>query len=628
MSFNIVSAKVSGIPNASGWTQVHEFKPEEEEKLQKRGHLFAVFSTKKKEEGLDSVTSGRELLSRLHEEYFGNMDIQAFIALKNAVAKVSDEFSKTWGDVEISTVVLLEDVVYSAAVGGGKVAIYRDGAIATILESGGLETIAASGYPKEGDYIILGSKLFFENIPLGTLKASLEGPDLSSSIESLAPQVSANENSGNMGAVVIGFGKKIILEAIREALPIKESASVIKSKTTMLFQNTIKKIAGIVTKVVPERKIYVREKRLDDQAGVGRKTTFYVGIVLLILLFVSIGFGIKQNLTKRYKSTYQEELTLARNNLNEAETIFSTDPKIARELFLDTQTKVSDLLSRKIEDKELSSLSERVKEKEGEILGIYKEEPVLYLDLSLLSSGFRGDKVIFSGGNIFVFDKNGKKIVKIAIDTKKTQIVAGPEKVEGATDIFAYQDSVYGVFSDGIYSLGTAKKKVIEKTWDGDIFAYAYTGNTYLLDKAANIIWRYQGTGDGFGAKQNWIAPKITPDFKNAKQIVIDGTIWVLSDPFNISRFSQGSPQAFKPQGVYPNIQNITAIHSNEENKYIYLLDKEGGRIVVLEKNGNYKAQYQSDKFKEGTGIIVSEKTSKAVILTKEKLIQVDLKHL
>jgi len=57
-------------------------------------------------------------------------------------------------------------------------------------------------------------------------------------------------------------------------------------------------------------------------------------------------------------------------------------------------------------------------------------------------------------------------------------------------------------------------------------------------------------------------------------------------------------------------------------------LDKEGGRIVVLEKNGNYKAQYQSDKFKEGTGIIVSEKTSKAVILTKEKLIQVDLKHL
>ena len=617
MSFNLISAKISGIPNELGWTQVHEFKPEEEEKLVKRGHLFAVFSTKKKEEGLNSVTSGRELLSRLHEEYFGNMELQSFNALKNAVSKVSGEFSKTWGDVEIATVVVLGDVVYSAAVGGGKVVIYRGGALATILESTGFETIAASGYPKEGDYIILGSKLFFENIPFGTIKASLEGPDLAASIESLAPQVSASTGSGNMGAVVIGFGKKIILEAITQAAPVKESVEVLKRNTSNFF-----------SKFLPERKIYVRKKNLDDQAGVGKKTTFYVGVGLLILLFVSIGFGIKQNLTKRYKSTYQEELTQATNALNEAETLVSTDPKRARELFLDSKSKVDNILSKKIEDKELSLLNERVKEKEAEILGIYKEEPVLYLDLSLLSSGFSGDKLILSGGNIFVFDKNGKKIVKIAIDTKKTQIVAGPEQLDGAADIFAYQDSVYGVFSDAIYSLGTAKKKVIEKTWDGDILAYAYTGNVYLLDKNANIIWRYQGTGDGFGAKQNWIAPKITPDFKNAKQIVIDGTIWVLSDPFNISRFSQGSPQSFKPQGVYPGIVNIAAIHSNEENKYIYLLDKENGRIVVLEKNGNYKAQYVSDSLKDGLGLIVSEKTSKAIILTKEKLIQVDLKHL
>lgn len=617
MSFNIVSAKISGIPNELGWTQVHEFKPEEEEKLVKRGHLFAVFSTKKKEEGLDSVTSGRELLSRLHEEYFGNVDTQAFIALKNAVSKVSGEFSKTWGDVEIATVVVLEDVVYSAAVGGGKVVIYRDGAIATILESGPYEVVTASGYPKEGDYIILGSRLFFESIPFGTLKASLEGPDLSASIESLAPQVSANENSGNMGAVVIGFGKKMVLEMVKEALPVKRAPPVIK-----------KSISNFFSKLLPERKIYVREKSLDDQVGVGRKTTFYVGIGLLILLFVSIGFGIKQNLTKKYKSTYQEELTQATNSLNEAETMVSTDPKRARELFLDSQTKVNNLLSKKIEDKKLSALDGRLKEREAEILGIYKEEPSLYLDLSLLSSGFSGDKVIFSGGNIFVFDKNGKKVVKITLDTKKTQVVVGPEQLDGAIDIFAYQDNVYGVFSDGIYLLGASKKKVIEKTWDGEAFAYAYTGNIYLLDKPVDAIWRYAGSDGTFGARQTWLAGGVSPNFENVKQVVIDGTIWVLTSTSNISRFSQGNPQAFKISGVSPNISNIQAIHTNEDNKYVYLLDKEGGRIVVLEKNGNYKAQYQSDKLKEAIGLIASEKDAKVIILTKEKLIQVDLKHL
>ena len=617
MSFNIVSAKISGIPNLLGWTQVHEFKPEEEEKLIKRGHLFAVFSTKKKEEGVDSVTAGRELLSRLHEEYFGNLETPAYVAIKSAVSKVADEFLKTWGDVEIAVVVVLSDVVYSAAVGGSKVVIYRNGSIATILESNAFEVITASGYPKEGDNIILGSKLFFENIPTGTLKASLEGPNLAASIESLAPQVSANENSGNIGAVVIGFDKKIILEAIRETIPMKQKVEVFKKNTSNFF-----------SKFFPERKIFVKEKMLDDQVGKGRKTTFYVGIVLLILLFVSIGFGIKQNLAKKYKSTYLADLTQAISSLDEAETLFSDDPKRARELFLDSKSKVENLIAKKIEDKELISLETRLKEKEAEIMGIINTAPSLYLDLSLLSSGFGGDKVIFSGGNIFVFDKNGKKVVKIAIDTKKTQVVVGPEQLDGALDIFAYQDSVYGVFSDGLFLLGTAKKKVVEKTWDGEVFTYAYTGNIYLLDKTANAIWRYAGSGGSFGAKQNWLATGTTPNFENVKQIVIDGTIWVLTSTSNISRFSQGNPVVFKILGVSPNLTNIQAIHTNEDNKYVYLLDKEGGRIVVLEKDGNYKAQYQSDQFKEGIGLIVSEKTSKAIILTKEKLIQIDLTNL
>jgi len=617
VSFNIVSAKISGIPNLLGWTQVHEFKPEEEEKLIKRGHLFAVFSTKKKEEGVDSVTAGRELLSRLHEEYFGNLETPAYVAIKSAVSKVADEFLKTWGDVEIAVVVVLSDVVYSAAVGGSKVVIYRNGSIATILESNAFEVITASGYPKEGDNIILGSKLFFENIPTGTLKASLEGPNLAASIESLAPQVSANENSGNIGAVVIGFDKKIILEMVKETIPIKQKAEVFKRNTSNFF-----------SKFFPERKIFVKEKMLDDQVGKGRKTTFYVGIVLLILLFVSIGFGIKQNLAKKYKSTYLADLTQAISSLDEAETLFSDDPKRARELFLDSKSKVENLIAKKIEDKELISLETRLKEKEAEIMGIINTAPSLYLDLSLLSSGFGGDKVIFSGGNIFVFDKNGKKVVKIAIDTKKTQVVVGPEQLDGALDIFAYQDSVYGVFSDGLFLLGTTKKKVVEKTWDGEVFTYAYTGNIYLLDKTANAIWRYAGSGGSFGAKQNWLATGTTPNFENVKQIVIDGTIWVLTSTSNISRFSQGNPVVFKILGVSPNLTNIQAIHTNEDNKYVYLLDKEGGRIVVLEKDGNYKAQYQSDQFKEGIGLIVSEKTSKAIILTKEKLIQIDLTNL
>ena len=84
-SFNLTSAKITGNPGSSGWAQVHEFRPEDEGKLAKRGHLFAVVATSRQEEGVDSVTTGRELLSRLHEEYFGKEEGTPFNTLRSAL---------------------------------------------------------------------------------------------------------------------------------------------------------------------------------------------------------------------------------------------------------------------------------------------------------------------------------------------------------------------------------------------------------------------------------------------------------------------------------------------------------------------------------------------------------------
>ena len=63
---NVSSAKLTGNPGPSGWSQVHEFSPEEPEKFTARGHLFAVVGTGNQKEGGDSVGAGRELLSLLH----------------------------------------------------------------------------------------------------------------------------------------------------------------------------------------------------------------------------------------------------------------------------------------------------------------------------------------------------------------------------------------------------------------------------------------------------------------------------------------------------------------------------------------------------------------------------------
>jgi hypothetical protein len=189
-ALEVASAKLTGNPDPSGWAQVHEFSPQEEEKLKARGHLFAVISTGRHEEGVDSVVAGRELLSRLHEEYFGEITKPAFISLKEAVEKVITEFTASWGEVEIAAAVYLNGVVYSVAGGGAQAVLFRDGMLAKILESGGdAGTISASGYPKEGDIFLLATNNFFATLPNGVIKAALEGHDPGGAAESLAPYI-------------------------------------------------------------------------------------------------------------------------------------------------------------------------------------------------------------------------------------------------------------------------------------------------------------------------------------------------------------------------------------------------------------------------------------------------------
>lgn len=602
MSFSLTSIKITGTPGPSGWSQVHEFKPDDPEKLAKRGHLFAVVAA--------APEVGRELILRLHEEYFGNLEATAFYALKDAVGKTINEFGLDQQGVEVAATVVLGEVVYSAAGGGGRVEIYREGNMAKILESTRSEVVSASGYPKSNDQIILGTTSFFNNVSSGIIKAALEGPDSQAAIESLGSTIHSNPDSGNMGCVVIKFTKTV--------LPTP-------APTTEPF---FKRLAFSLIKALPERKIFVKKANLDEEVSVGRKNTLWVGAILLALLIVSIGFGIKQTRARKFRESYQDILIQAKDQLVQAQNIASSDPSQARTLFLDSQAKTKELVERKIKDKEVAQLEKQINEKESLIMGIYRQTPELYLDLSLLSSGFKGDKLIASGESLYVLDKAGKRLVGIVMATKKTNVLAGPDQADGISDVLAYENKAYGVFADGIYLMGNKKEKVISKDWEKEVLAYAYAGNIYVLDKETNGIWRYQGSEGSFGVKQNWLAAGTKPDFAGVKQVFIDGAVWVLGEPFKISKFSLGSPQAFSPKGVFPEIASAAAIYSNEEDKYLYVLEPEQKRIIVLEKNSVYNAQYLADEIGQATGLVVSEKDKKIILLTGEKLYSIEVKHI
>lgn len=632
----VSSVKLTGNPGPSGWAQVHEFTPQDEEKLNLRGRFFAVVATPAEKEGIDSVSAGRELLARLHEEYFGKTDTTAFNALRAAVENVAAEFSPTWGNVEIAAASILGDVVYSATTGGAQTAIIRGGAFAKILTSpevkieGSSTTSSISGYPKEGDLLIFGTKKFFEIVSAGDLKEALFPGNLKSSAETLAPLIHSRVDSGNVGATILEFQKgseKIVVdevlapkkeeEARPSMLPFKAPEVVIKAKT--LFRK--------ITDIFPERKIYIKGETEDlTSAGGNKKVTLSVGAIILALLIVSIAFGIRQKKTRDIRGQYEGRLVQAEHSLSEAVSLIDLNPERARELFLEARTFALQIESEGVKDKRLEELLGKISSSQGLVLGEYRDEPELFIDLSLLTSGANGDDLAASGGNVFVLEKDSKRVVRIAIDTKKTETIAGPDQITSPQKITGYENKAFVVEDSGVFEVGTKKTAVLEDTWDGEVLAHVFGANFYILEKSVGVIWRYPGDGTTFGAKQNWFGAGVTPDLSSAVSMAIDGSIWILNLNGRVLKFAQGSPQSFSPQGV--TIAAADAIYTDEENNYVYILDKIGKRIIVLQKDGKYEAQYFSDKIGEATNLAVSEKDGKIILLAGPKLYSLTIKHL
>ena len=627
----ITSAKVTASPGVSGWVQIHGFTPAEPEKLKTRGQLFVVVASKNGKEGIEAISFEREIVGRLREEYYNESQEKAFDALRGATQRVIAEFGANATDLEIACCAFADGVVYSTAVGGSRVLISRDGSLATILESGS-EVITSSGFPKNDDIILIGTKPFFEKVSSTSIKDSLTTKNPESAVEELTPLVYGGNEIGTAGAIIIKFeegseSENIFIPAQPEVLrseitPVAEKQSIdLKQKFSGFFDKIGKKF--------PRRNIYIKPGIQDEAVSQSRKLTLSVGVILLVILVVSIGFGVRQKKMNDLKKEYQGLLTQATSEVEQAISLASVNPDESRQLFLDSEQKLVQIQALKVKDPKIDELQKRIEDSRAAVLGEYATEPELFLDLGLLSSGFSGSAISSSGGNIYVLDKVGAKAVSIAIDTKKSKVVSGPAVIENPLDLAAYENSVYVLLSDGIYLVGSQKTKVIDKVWSGDALIYSFAGNLYVLDKGGNMIYRYSGqTGNTFGSQQNWLSGSTRADFSGALGWGMNGAVYVLYPQSRILKYSLGSPQSFSISGVTPEVGNVDAIYADPDNQYVYFLDKAGKRIVVIDRNGKYKAQYINDQISGVSRLIVSEEQKKIILLTGEKLLSIEIKHL
>jgi hypothetical protein len=540
--------------------------------------------------------------------------------LVSATKKVSEEFSQNEFKTQIISAVLKDDLIFCCCTNGSKLLLVKNNSIKVLLDS--LQSpVSGSGRIKPNTCYILCTSEFYQALTNDQILSSLKkGPDEAK--EELIRLLHTNSPSGHEGAIIISPPS-----ASTNTLPPDTPSA---SKTTFSPKKFAVRSIDKLLSLLPERQLKLSSQTIDAQTKSQKRKITFIGIFLLILLLLSIVFGLSQKKRKEEKALYEPILKSAIHDYDEALSLKTIDAQKARDLALGASQKAKQLKVDQIDDPRLEKLLEDLSQNLGEITGIYEIETQKFLDLSLITSNFSATHMALSGETILVLDSNQKKLAGVNLATKKTNIISGPDFFQDTLSVTGHEERSFILSSDGIReTTSEVELQIKPDDWDPkNIIITSFAANMYVLEKDTNgIIWRYPGIRLGFSEKQNWFGAGVSPDFSKAVSMAIDGSIWVLTSSGNILKYTQGSPKAFS----LPNTLTLNSpiqIFTNENTSSLYILSPSTKNITVISKEGDYQAQYTNEVISQAKAIVVSEEQKKLIFLTGEKLLSIELKHI
>ena len=616
----ITVGKIVGGVGSRRWAQVHDFVPEDDqEKLTRRGRLILLASigTEEEKNEVEVVSEGREILARLHELYYGNLEGEAMEVLAGAIEEAEKEFA----GVEVTALAIIDKALFCALNGGGVWARVggKEGWVVnpndkTQMTNDKIKVL--SSWAKDGQILVLGNSRFWDQVPLGIVKAGVDNEDMEGVVETLGAVVhGGGKGEGTVGAVV----------KIRSQEPVIRSQE--PEKKPEIKQKFVWPKINWPRIKLPRGSIYVA----PGEKMAKQKQMMWAGLGFLILLVLMVGGWQWRERNKRIEQSEQNKtIESVKYKFDEAKALVSLNPVRSRELLGEIEGEVTKWKSDKVTKKD-----ERVKQILGEweairaeAMGIKSGEGKMVFDLGLLREGMTGEKLEIRDGKLEVLDTQGDRLIEVDPVKKSGEIVAGKEALGQARLLATYPGKVI-VFSDkGVVqcSMSNVQCSVAVKPDEGwgevkDMGVFA--GNIYLL--TSNGVWRHQVTESGYGAKQKWLAD--TEDAQGlGENMAIDGSIWVTeirNEKLEIRKYTRGVRESFTVSGLDKDLGENRIIYTDEDQENLYVLDRTNKRIVVLKKTGEYLQQYEGGEIGNATSLVVDEKVGKVYILAGSKIYEI-----
>ncbi|HZY42309.1 MAG TPA: hypothetical protein VFF59_09960, partial [Anaerolineae bacterium] len=147
----------------------------------------------------------------------------------------------------------------------------------------------------------------------------------------------------------------------------------------------------------------------------------------------------------------------------------------------------------------------------------------------------------------------------------------------------------------------------------------SFNGNLYLLDPAASQVWRYAPRGDGYPDKPEPYFEQPSPVAARAIDLVIDGSIYVVTGDGQIAKYLGGSPEAFQVTGLPVPLQRplAAAVDVNLTDSSLYLALP--GGLMQLRPDGKFVRQFRAagNAFDSIEDVLIDEQTGRVFVISR-----------
>jgi|GEM_PF-6205324 hypothetical protein len=602
---------------------------------QRRGTLFSLLTLTGPKE-FDAPVLGRAIFDTLEEEYFADSSLPPLSALEKAafsahrrlIGMTLSAHLPQEVDFNLVLAVLWGQVLYLCRLGSAAVYLLRDGKVSEVYLGEEALVSCASGFVYGGDTLILGSKDFktyftadFIAKNLMKLEETMVGLSNKASLVAMVLKVEIDEYPTASESISFIFG-------VQEGEPRRK----ISSMNLFKFLSSLGKIAATRVHKFGANPPAASVPRLPWRGFPYKKIIAPLTFVLLLAVFIgSVFFTISRQSKIKLEALVQKTYAKADLDLVTAADIISVGTNDANATALLEKT-LSDLRALErlgLKDPRPNQYTARAKEM---LSKVSKENPVskpiLVYDFSLIEKNIKPTNL--SGAKDVLYAASAESgavyLLKVASPTD-TKRVDGGKITAPLVRVSAFADQVFVLGKSEVFVIKTKTKEIATALSSLDSIKFAdfasYNSNLYFLDSVGSRILRALYGEKGYSTPTNWLKQPV--DLSKANSLALNGSVYVLLSDGKVLKFEGGKLSDFSLSGYTKSLGLSTYIYTGSGVNYIYLVDKDGKKIVQFDESGSYLKAYDfnDSEIASLSSIYVDPTTLSIYILSGSKVYEV-----